>query len=41
MRRFLNRALPIVVLAAIPMVAWAADTAVKAACHCCCPLCCP
>ena len=40
MRQFLARVLPVVVLAAIPVAAWAADTAVSAACRCCCPFCC-
>ena len=41
MRQLLNRVLPAVLLAAIPMAAWAADKVVTAASHCCCPICCP
>jgi len=39
MRQLLNRILPVVVLAAVPAVAWAADKAVAAVCHGCCPRC--
>jgi len=41
MKQLLNRILPVVVLTAIPVAAWAADKVVTAACHCCCPICCP
>jgi len=39
MRQFLNRVLPVVVLAAVPVAAWAADKAVTVVCHGCCPHC--
>ena len=41
MRQLLNRVLPVVVLTAIPVAAWAADKVATAVYHCCCPICCP
>jgi hypothetical protein len=38
--RILNRALPAVILMAVPVAVWAADKVAAAGC-CCCPFCCP
>jgi len=39
MRQLLGRMLPAVILAAVPVAAWAADKMVTAVCHGCCPHC--